>query len=618
MQLHSYNSNTGGVHRVWLYSVVFAGKLSGTAVFMLFLSFVVQPFHQAMANEVENTNQSPVSLPQDVVEQLPSPSIQDPTKQTSETNSELSVSETSKDKTLSDEVTATGLVTETINDQVSTLKATTTDTKKTKATSASSTQTGIISMSTNTSSGTTVNEGHVSGVDSLSDYENNDPSSTTTSSVTTVSTEDGSETTVDENIDIFDSSGSSAESDGSTNIEEATFQNESDKSSTTADDLINSSAIEQGVNSLVDGVVNEVVNLTRQLVTEENFYQFSRQSCVPVGDGTFHCTDKARAAIDPESAVFAQLDDEGDTEIFMRTSKGDVKQLTNNVYEDSSPDLDLASMRVVWQRVIDGRYQIISYDLNERVETQLTFSRTNSMEPKVSKEGIVWQAWDGNDWEIMFFDGQFTDQITDNEVQDVTPVVEDGYVLWSVLGGEASEARVYSIEDGQVMTIAGHDGGTVLNPRFVLVYDTRFENGDVVTQGFDPITGLAQPISAKPAELPFDIPEADPIGEIRALIQNKSTQKDKEVVTVPVADNAGDLNLSSSTATSSDTLNLVTQYDLEQIGQTPVDGAELVLDEYDLVITPVASSTTATINKAFHATSSASLSISSSTTTTTD
>ena len=106
---------------------------------------------------------------------------------------------------------------------------------------------------------------------------------------------------------------------------------------------------------------------------------------VPKSQQQQHCTTKEKLQLDPESGIYAQQDESGDMEIYMQTSKGDIKQLSDNDYDDTSPDIDLASMRAVWQRMIDGRYQIISYDLEKRVETQLTFSRNNSMEPKVSK-----------------------------------------------------------------------------------------------------------------------------------------------------------------------------------------------------------------------------------------
>jgi len=217
------------------------------------------------------------------------------------------------------------------------------------------------------------------------------------------------------------------------------------------------------------------------------------------------------------------------------------------------------------------------------------------MDPKVSAQGIVWQAWDGSDWEIVFFDGSFADVITDNNVQDVAPVIEDGYILWSILGGDEQEARVYSIDSGETLTIRGHEGGAIANPRFVLVYDTKFDNGDVITKGFDPITGLSAPIAARPAEAPIEIPETDPVGEIRALIQNKSTQEEQEVITNTVSDgnalgvnasttSANNLNLASSSVASLDG-NEATQVSAMQ---PPTD---FELTEYDLVITPTATST---------------------------
>jgi len=543
-----------------LYSLVFKGRFSAFAVAFLFLSFLIQPFHQALANEAIEEVETEAVLPEEVAEQLPSVVIEGETEELTtvdeliEGQSDLNIEE-SAPESIEQEFSVDPV----INDE-----------------SAASPNTGT----SNDGAEIIVNEqlsepSVISKEEQLPDV---------------VTTEASESAGGDSGLDI-----SAEEQVSSSNIED-------DDTPSTSNELIDEKAIEAGVNDLVGSVVNEVVTLTRQMVTEENFYQFSRQSCVAVGDGTFHCTSKERATLDPDSAVYADRDEAGDMEIYMRTSKGDIKQLSDNDYDDTAPDMDLASMRAVWQRLVDGRYQIISYDLEERKETQLTFSRTNSMEPKVAKEGVVWQAWDGNDWEIMFFDGQVTDQITDNEIQDVTPVIEDGYVLWSVLGGEASEARVYSIESGELMTITGHEGGAVANPRFVLVYDTKFDNGDVITQGFDPVTGLATPLSSKPAELPFNIPEPDPVGEIRALIQNKSTQKDKEVITVPVTTDGGDLNLASTSVTTTDTLVLSGTTDLGD--ETAILYTEpepdFELTEYDLVITKEASSTNSVLNRQFY------------------
>ncbi|MBP6881047.1 MAG: hypothetical protein KBC35_00250 [Candidatus Pacebacteria bacterium] len=526
---------------------------------LLFLSFFVQPFHQAMANEAAAVDDT---LPEEVEEQLPNPEPVEEVEDQSDTETE---------EVFSDELPPESTD---IDSDPSDIAA------------------EIVEPEPATDAEPQVEEGEQ---DIVVDFV-----ASSTDDTGQVSDESGS-TTDDE----ADSDTNVSDETTSTDVvveEETPTGDVASNDTETSDNLIDDQTIETGVNDLVDSVVKEVVTLTRQMVTEENYFQFSKQSCVAVGDGTYHCTAKERASVDPDSAVYTERDASGDMEIYMRTSKGEVKQITDNDYDDTSPDMDLASMRIVWQRLIDGRYQIISYDIDEQEETQLTFSRTNSMEPKVAKEGITWQAWDGNDWEILYFDGKSTDQITDNDIQDVTPVIEDGYILWSILGGENSEARVYSIESGEMMTISGHEGGAVVNPRFVLVYDTKFENGDVITQGFDPVTGLAAPISAKPAELP-NIPEPDPVGEIRALIQNKSTSKDKEVVTVPTSSGGNDLNLASTTASSTVTLDLNNQLDIDNeqamLSPTSVE-QDFELTEFDLVITDQASSTTSTINRAYY------------------
>jgi hypothetical protein len=331
-------------------------------------------------------------------------------------------------------------------------------------------------------------------------------------------------------------------------------------------------------------VAEPSVVTVQNIITEDNFYQFSKQSCIAVGDGAYHCSNKTADEIGLQSVASAKQGSSGNMEIFLQTSKNKERQITDNTYDDTAPHYDPESMRVVWHRLVDGRYQIILYDIMEDNESQLTFSKTNNMEPKVSEAGIVWQAWDGNDWEIMFFDGSYTEQLTNNDSQDVAPVIQDGYVLWNVLGTDEQQARVYSLDTKETISIEGYEGGAIANPRFVLVYDTQFENGDVVTQSFDPTTGLSEPITAKAAPEPIDIPETDPTGEIRALLlQGKNQKEDNELFDLD-SDDPQLPNIASSTP---GTLNLSSPSDIAtdvimqpQNSNTP----QFELTEYDLVI----------------------------------
>jgi hypothetical protein len=368
-------------------------------------------------------------------------------------------------------------------------------------------------------------------------------------------------------------------------------------SSTVSDETLDNGNVNPDVS---ENVSDEPVTRVETLVTDDNFYQFSKQSCVPVGDGAYHCSDNSEPLIDNQSVVISEVGETGNAEIFIRTAKGKIEQITDNEYDDTAPHYDPDSRRIVWQRLINDRYQIILYDIAEREETQLTFSRTNNMEPAVSKSGVVWQAWDNNDWEIMFFDGEATDQLTNNETQDLAPVLEDEYVIWTVIGDGAQYAQVYSLDSGEIMTISNHEGGSIVNPRFVLVYDTQFDNGDVITQGFDPETGFVESLSAQAAPEPIDLPDPEPIGEIRALIQNKSTTKESgDVVPGDAGASAGDglsdvdATETSTATTSEDVLNLRQVAATSSLQATDEVAAStsttsepvfLELDEFDLVV----------------------------------
>lgn len=591
-------NNSRYSHRAWLYSVVFTSKISALAVLFLFVSFFIQPLHKAIANEQlpdEPPKEEPVTA-EPVKEQVEPEPVVDETPVTvdAETPRVAEDSPAEVVAVVEDEPEADAEPLSPIDEEGEPVAVATpeVDSETVSAVASSSpTAEEVAPVSDEVASTTTVVEPPSAATSTVA-------SSTSPSESVTVSGSGsgsggggtaGEVTPTDDVLSV----GTATDESAPVEAEDVTSGSGSSAETAAEEPEVPSEDVTVGADKpLKDKVVE-----AQYLVTEENYYQFSRQSCAPVGDGTYHCSLKTGVTIDPQAVVYADKGTGGNMEIFLRTSKGKVEQITDNDFDDTAPHFDAKSMRIVWQRLVDGRYQVIVYDLLEKTEVQLTFSRTNNMEPKVAEEGIVWQAWDGNDWEIMYFDGTYTDQLTDNDSQDVTPVVEDGYVLWSILGGSAQEARVYSLETKQVMTIASHEGGAIANPRFVLVYDTKFDNGDIITQGFDPATGLSAPIAAQAAPEPVQIPETDTTGEIRALIQNKSSQKEKDVVKLtPSTDAPSDLNLiASSSATSSDTLNLkqpLDMIDLENLATSTTSNIEsaVELTEFDLVITKTASS----------------------------
>jgi len=137
-------------------------------------------------------------------------------------------------------------------------------------------------------------------------------------------------------------------------------------------------------------------------------------------------------------------------------------------------------------------------------------------------------------------DGKHTVRLTDNDVHDVAPHVRGGYIMWQTQFAEGWRVAMYDIDSGVTEYIGSGDGAKVENPRFVLVYDSLSENGDIKTVGYDLDTKETISLSRIPTSLPKEIPEPESTGETRALIQNKSTARENEVVdSVPTVKSGG-------------------------------------------------------------------------------
>jgi hypothetical protein len=254
---------------------------------------------------------------------------------------------------------------------------------------------------------------------------------------------------------------------------------------------------------------------------DSNKYSFKDGECTLMRDDTYYCaktvSTSTALAIVPDG-VSALPDSDGDKEIYV--SRGtDMVQLTKNFFEDDAPYFDAVSNEVVWHRLIQGRYQIMSYSLDTEEEVQLTDDRFNNMEPSRYDTAIVWQGWVGNDWEIMMLEGDELRMLTDNTYPDIGPRINKEYVLWQSFENDSWKLKVLNRTDGTIETIDGGDGASIDNPRFVLVYDAKSESGDIETRGYDLEEKTIVPLSATPKELPDELPDPEQTGEERALIQ---------------------------------------------------------------------------------------------------
>jgi hypothetical protein len=251
--------------------------------------------------------------------------------------------------------------------------------------------------------------------------------------------------------------------------------------------------------------------------------------------------------------VFSAPDSDGDTEIFV-TIAGETTQITHNTVDDAAPQYDAISDTIVWHSMQDDRFQIVRYTVSDGSVEYLTDTSYINTEPVANGDIVMWQAWIGNNWEIMLFDNGEVMQLTDNDVHDITPQMRDGYIMWQTKFAEGWKVALYDQITQKVSYIADSDGTGVANPRFVLVYDSTNDVGDVRTLGYDFDSGSSFILGSLPAEMPDEIPEPDQTGETRALIQEKPSVRDGETEDIqPVPPGTG----TSTNPTASTNSNLL-------------------------------------------------------------
>jgi hypothetical protein len=367
-----------------------------------------------------------------------------------------------------------------------------------------------------------------------------------------------------------------------------------DETVVTPDDADGSNETVESETATTTDVLEELASSTASTTDEsvptltvesDQMIQFEKTNCLAVEDGSFYCQEASSTQPVTERGLFALPDVDGDLEIFVKDND-ELTQITFNTVDDASPYYDPASDSIVWHRMIDDRYQIVVHDVASGDEVQLTDTSTNNMEPFRADNVIVWQHWANDAWQIMLHDGNEITQLTDTTEHNLAPVVRNNLVVWHrVMFGEKT-IEVYDLDTEAYMTIKDDNGGTVSNPRMVLVYDAAMDNGDVVTRGYDLVTGEITSFASEPAPIPDDIPEPDATGETRALLNAKTNTEEESVEDLGLSTATSSPPTGDSAATSTDQMTI----DLTSGSTSTILATETVVIP-DLVILPFVAST---------------------------
>lgn len=485
---------------VLLYKLVFMTRKAALLSVLMCLCFLSQPFQNVYANELENPSETtPVKI------SLPSEVVQTSVGDTTATDLIASV-----DKTINVENSIEEAIDQSTN-------------KSDEPEVVSKSEPTLEPAETTTVALTDGSEIEISPLETVFDNENNLIDTTTDS--------DG----------VFESDSSNSDIPDEQSVSLSDTEIVEELSGTTDDEVVTDSAYEDDLSTEDDSDISaDVISTTDDIdlpvadnnlisiVESDSVFEFSKSECTRIEDGSFYCQKNDGNAVMDDSLI-ASPDADGDLEIYL-IRDGVRTQITYNLVDDASPYYDEYSKTIVWHRLVNDRYQIISYDTKTGKEEQLTSTSVNNMQPTRHGEYTVWQRWVDNNWEVILYDGIRERQITDSPRHDIAPHVRGPLVIWNSRSNDGTQSLMtYDINDRTYTTIADGDGVSVSNPRMVVMYEAMYENGDIIMKGFDLVSGEIIPLQSLPKQLPDELPGTDSTGETRALIQSKPTTKQTEV-----------------------------------------------------------------------------------------
>jgi hypothetical protein len=157
-----------------------------------------------------------------------------------------------------------------------------------------------------------------------------------------------------------------------------------------------------------------------------------------------------------------------------------VTKITDNAYDDRNTQIN-TSGDVVWDGYDGNDYEIYLY--SDGNITQITDNSFYDLLPQINADrDVVWYGFDGNDNEIYLYSNGDIIQISDNAYSDYNPQINaDGDVVWYGFDGNDSEIYLYS--DGNIIQITDNtfsDVGPQINASgFVVWYGNDGSDNEI-------------------------------------------------------------------------------------------------------------------------------------------
>lgn len=124
----------------------------------------------------------------------------------------------------------------------------------------------------------------------------------------------------------------------------------------------------------------------------------------------------------------------------------DIQFLTKN----QSNDYDFSAWgdRVVWESFDGQDWEIYLHDGTQT--RRLTNNTSDDRMPAVFGDRVVWSGFDGQDWEIYLYDltTNTTQKLTDNDYDDIDPQISSDLVVWTANVGGVQQIFAYDLAAG--------------------------------------------------------------------------------------------------------------------------------------------------------------------------
>ena len=155
---------------------------------------------------------------------------------------------------------------------------------------------------------------------------------------------------------------------------------------------------------------------------------------------------------------------------------GSIDRISPGGFHFSMPVISEAGLAFQCARGWPYGYELVIWKPGDTNLTQLTTNYFYVLNADIHGSELVFQAWDGDDYEIMLyhFDTGQLEQITNNQFDDVSPVVWNGQVVW--VAHPTVTAEIFLWRDGAIRKISEgtEDNGS-----------PSFWQGRAVWQGYD-------------------------------------------------------------------------------------------------------------------------------------